>query len=523
MQDLKSDLKSDLVMEAKQITKVFPGTTALQNVDFKIYRGKINVLVGENGAGKSTLMKVIAGIEQPTSGKMFLYNENGESEEVSFSSTRDAAKKGIGIVHQELNLFSDLDVSENIYMNKEIKRYKSAYIDHNAQQDNAEIVLKRLGQAVDPKTLVRNLRLGQQQIVEIAKTMIDEPKILIMDEPTSSLSVQEVQVLFKVIHDLKEQGVGIVYISHRLEEVKEIGDYITILRDSRLIESCRIDNIEMPDIIQKMVGRDPKKFFTGQAHAIGKEILNVEHMTLPRFGGGFTLNDVSFNLHEGEILGIYGLMGAGRTELLESIMGVMDKADGDVHLLGKNLRGKDTRERIHQGLVLIPEERQREGLFLNLAVDQNLTMASILRFVKKGVHIIKNLEAKRVSEMISEMAIKVSSPKISINALSGGNQQKVVIGKGLLTKPKVLLMDEPTRGIDVGAKSDVFEIMNKMAKGKFGVVFVSSELEEIFSISDRILVLSKGKITGEFDRSEATEEKIRKASEIGHGITSDAH
>jgi len=511
-----------LIMEAKNIVKVFPGTTALQDVDFKIYKGKINVLVGENGAGKSTLMKIIAGIEKPTSGRLYMYDENDRQTEVSFTSTRDAAQKGIGIVHQELNLFTDLDVAENIYMNKELKRYGSAYIDHSSQGTKAKEVLKRLGQNIEPNTVVRNLRLGQQQIVEIAKTMIDEPKILIMDEPTSSLSAQEVKVLFKVIQELKEQGVGIVYISHRLEEVKEIGDYITILRDSQLIETCEMAGIEMCDIIQKMVGRDPNQFFSGQAHKIGKEILKVAHMTLPRFGGGYTLNDVSFSVHEGEILGIYGLMGAGRTELLESLMGIFEKAEGEVWLEGQDLHGKDAKDRINQGLVLIPEERKREGLFLNLAVDQNLTMASILRYIK-GFHILKNLEEKRVSEMISEMAIKVSSPQVSINALSGGNQQKVVIGKGLLTKPKVLLMDEPTRGIDVGAKSDVFEIMNSMANGKFGVVFVSSELEEIFSMSDRILVLSKGKITGEFDRSEATEEKVRRASEIGHGITAEAH
>ncbi len=511
-----------LLMEAKHITKVFPGTTALQDVDFKIYKGKINVLVGENGAGKSTLMKLIAGIEQPTYGSLYMYDESGNSEKVSFASTREAAKKGIGIVHQELNLFTNLNVAENIFMNKELKRYGSTYIDHTTQEARAEEVLKKLGQVIDTKTLVRDLRLGQQQIVEIAKTMIDEPKILIMDEPTSSLSVQEVRVLFRVIHELKEQGVAIVYISHRLEEVKEIGDYITILRDAQLIENCEMSRVEMADIIQKMVGRDPKKFFSGQAHKTGRELLRVEHMTLPRFGGGYTLYDVSFSVHEGEILGIYGLMGAGRTELLESLMGVFEKSGGEVWLEGKRIEDKDTKERIQKGLVLIPEERQREGLFLNLSVDQNLTMASILRYVK-GFHILRTLEEKRVNEMISEMAIKVSSPQISINALSGGNQQKVVIGKGLLTKPKVLLMDEPTRGIDVGAKSDVFEIMNSLANGKFGVVFVSSELEEVFSMSDRILVLSKGKITGEFDRSEATEEKVRRASEIGHGITAEAH
>jgi ABC-type sugar transport system ATPase subunit len=493
--------KDRVVMTAKQITKIFPGTRALQEVDFTVYGGKINVLVGENGAGKSTLMKILAGIEHPTSGEMFLYDEEETPLRVSFANTRDAAKKGIGIVHQELNLFSDLTVSENIFMNKEIKRYGSLYINHEQQSAKAREILHKLGQDIDPNTLIRNLRLGQQQIVEIAKTMVDEPKILIMDEPTSSLSVQEVEVLFSVIKELKEEGVGIIYISHRMEEIKLIGDYITILRDARLVESCKMNEIGMNEIIKKMVGRDPKKFFSGQTHNAGKEILRVEHITLPRFGGGYTLEDVSFSVRQGEILGIYGLMGAGRTELLESMMGVVDVKD-----------------RIAHGLVLIPEERQREGLFLNLAVDQNLTMASIHRYAK-ALKINEKTERKFVGQMIKEMRIKVATPQISINALSGGNQQKVVIGKCLLTDPKVLLMDEPTRGIDVGAKSEVFEIMNTMANNKFGIVFVSSELEEILSMSDRILVLSKGKITGEFIRSEATEEVLRRASEIGHGIT----
>jgi ABC-type sugar transport system ATPase subunit len=507
-----------LVMEAKNIKKVFPGTTALQNVDFRVYEGTINTLVGENGAGKSTLMKILAGIEQPTEGKLFMYDENGNANAVSFANTREAARKGIGIVHQELNLFTNLNVAENIFMNKEMKRYGSLYIDHTTQEQRAQEVLKRLGQVIDTKTLVRDLRLGQQQIVEIAKTMIDEPKILIMDEPTSSLSAQEVRVLFDVMNDLKNEGVAIIYISHRLEEVKEIGDYITILRDAKRVHSGEVAEIEMSDIIQKMVGRDPQKFFSGEAHKTGRELLRVKNMTLPRFGGGFTLDNVSLSVREGEILGIYGLMGAGRTELLESLMGAYEKAEGDVWLEDRRLDKKDTKERIRSGLVLIPEERQREGLFLNLSVDKNLTMMSLARYVK-GFHLLKNLENQRVEEMIDEMAIKVTTPQVSIKALSGGNQQKVVIGKGLLTKPKVLLMDEPTRGIDVGAKSDVFEIMNKMAKGRFGIVFVSSEVEEVCSMSDRIIVLSKGKITGEFDRSEATEEKLRKASEIGHGIS----
>jgi ABC-type sugar transport system ATPase subunit len=508
---------SRLVMEAKGITKVFPGTTALQDVDFRIYSGSINALVGENGAGKSTLMKIIAGIEQPTDGKLVMYGEDGSAEEVSFASTRDAVRRGIGIVHQELNLFSDLSVAENVFMNKERTRLRSLYIDHGKQEELATGVLRKLGQDIDPNSRVRDLRLGQQQIVEIAKTMIDEPQILIMDEPTSSLSAPEVRVLFKVIEDLKRHGVAIIYISHRLEEIKEIGDRITILRDAHLIDSAEVADMPMAEIIEKMVGRDPTKFFTGQAHETGETLLEVKDMTLPRFGGGYTLDHVSFTVRAGEVLGIYGLMGAGRTELLESLMGGMEKAEGEVSLGGKRLDKLDTKLRIEAGLVLIPEERQREGLFLNLAVDKNLTMSSMSR-ITRWIHIIKKLELERVREMIKAMSIRVAAPGISINALSGGNQQKVVIGKALLTKPRVLLMDEPTRGIDVGAKSDVFEIVNTMANEGFGIVLVSSELEEVCSMSDRIIVLSKGKITAEFDRSETNEENIRKASEVGHGI-----
>jgi ABC-type sugar transport system ATPase subunit len=505
-------------MEARGITKVFPGTTALQDVDFKIYRGKINALVGENGAGKSTLMKIIAGIEQPTEGTLLLYNEGDEPVEVQIETTRDAARLGIGIVHQELNLFGDLSVAENVFMNKEITKYGPLYVDHAAQVEKARQVLRKLGQEIDPGMLVRDLRLGQQQIVEIAKTMIEEPRILIMDEPTSSLSGSEVRVLFEVIEDLKRHDVAIVYISHRLEEIREIGDYITILRDSHLVDCGEVREMEMADIIQKMVGRDPTKFFTGQAHAIGKELLRVNDITLPRFGGGYTLDHVSFSVHAGEVLGIYGLMGAGRTELLESLLGRVEKAEGEIWLEGKRLDHLDTKRRIESGLVLIPEERQREGLFLNLPVSKNLTMSCIARLTR-WFHILKGLELTRVKEMIHSMNIRVSSSDTPVSALSGGNQQKVVIGKALLTSPKILLMDEPTRGIDVGAKSDVFEIVNTMAQKGFAIVLVSSELEEVCSMSDHILVLSKGRVTAEFDRSQANEEKIRKASEVGHSVT----
>ena len=509
------EITNPVVFEARGIKKIYPGTVALQDVDFTVYGGAVNALVGENGAGKSTLMKIIAGIEIPNSGTMSLIRDDGSEEVLYFSNTSEAVAKGIGIVHQELNLFADLSVAENIFMNKELKKFCNLYSDHDEQERLASEVLKKLGQDIDPKGPIRDLRLGQQQIVEIAKTMIDEPKILIMDEPTSSLSIPEVKVLFKVMDDLKSHGVAIIYISHRLEEIKEMGDYITILRDARLIDSGRVDEMEMPDIIEKMVGRDPKKFFSGQAHETGDVLLEVKDMTLPRYSGGFTLDNVSFEVRKGEVLGIYGLMGAGRTELLESLVGNMERAEGEITLDGVRLDGMDTKERIANGLVLIPEERQREGLFLNLEVNKNLTMASIQNYARRGMHIQNAEEKDSVEKMINSMGIKVASPDINISALSGGNQQKVVIGKALLTNPKILMMDEPTRGIDVGAKSDVFKLVDQMANEGYGIILVSSELDEVVSMSDRILVLCKGQIAGGFDRSEVNEETIRRASEQG--------
>jgi len=332
------------------------------------------------------------------------------------------------------------------------------------------------------------------------------------------LSIQEVAILFNTIRELIAQGVAIVYISHRLEELKQIGDYITILRDSRLVHTGPIEDLTINQIVALMIGRDQKNFFASSSHKIGKEILVGKDITLPRLGGGFTLEKVSFSLHEGEILGIYGLMGAGRTELLECLMGLNDKMEGDMFLEGSSISAKDTRSRIDRGMILIPEERQREGLFLNLSVKSNITMASLLKYVVSKVHVKQEKEDLGVDSMINEMSIKVANKNLTVNALSGGNQQKVVIGKCLLTNPRVLLMDEPTRGIDIGAKSDVFQIMGGMAEKGLGVIFVSSEMDEVCSMSDRIIVLSKGVVTGIFTRTEISEERIRKASEIGHSL-----
>jgi len=507
--------KHELVMEAVDIVKIFPGTLALDNVGMKIYSGCVNALVGENGAGKSTLMKILAGIEKPDKGKLLLYKDN-IPEEVSFNSSRDSVKRGIGIIHQELNLFENMNVAENIFINQEIIENKSVRkIDHKAQVEAAGNVLRKLGQNIDPRTLVRNLRLGQQQIIEIAKAVVRDPHILIMDEPSSALSVQEVKVLFNVVAELKSQGVAIIYISHRLEEIKELSEYITILRDAKFIDAGASDQFSMDDMIKKMVGKDPELFYSQtKNYSTNENILEVSDVRLRKTGGGFLLDNVSFSLKKGEILGIYGLMGAGRTELVETIMGVHPEAESSILHNGKSIDNLDIRNRISNGIALIPEDRQREGLFLNLSVKKNMTISCLTEYTKI-IQILKSMENNSVNAKIGELGVKVSDSDISINALSGGNQQKVVIGKWLLTNPDVLMMDDPTRGIDVGAKSDIFSIMKNLAKKGIGIIFISTEINELFTVSDRIIVLAKGVVTGEFDIADATEAKLRQASEKG--------
>ena len=499
----------ELCLTARNISKIYPGTLALDKVDFNVYRGKVNVLIGENGAGKSTLMKIIAGIEQPSEGTITL---NGE--EVHLQNTRDAASKGIGIIHQEMNLFPNLNVYQNIFMAREATKY-GVVLDNKKHIERAAELLEKLEHPISPEAMVSELRVGQQQIVEIAKTMAQQDlHVLIMDEPTSSLSTAEVEVLFKLIGELKEQGISIVYISHRLEELMRIGDYVTILRDGKLIAEEKVKNIDVPWIVRNMVGHSNTKTIKRQSENIGDEILRVEKLTLPRKGGGYYIDNVSFKLRRGEILGVYGLLGAGRTELIETLMGMHPEATGDIYLEGKKINPKSIWEQIKRGFAHIPEDRQREGLVQTLSIAGNLTLTSLWNYTK-GFHLIRKKEDESISKIIKDLYIKVADRKLPILSLSGGNQQKVVIGKGILTSPQILLMDEPSRGIDVGAKADVFEIISRFASQGLAIIVVASELKEIVSISDRIIVLSNGKLTGEFAGDEVTEQSLVAASAAG--------
>lgn len=505
--------KDDVVMRADNITKLFPGTVALSHVDFNVYRGKVNVLVGENGAGKSTLMKILAGVHQPTEGQMLL-----EGEAVTFKDPIAAAHHGIGIIYQEMNLFPNLNVTENIFMARE-KTNGRVVINKKAQTEQTAALLKRLRQPIKPDDLVADLRIGQQQIVEIAKALAQDAQILIMDEPTSALSNAEVEVLFDVINELKANGVSIIYISHKLDELLQIGDYVTVLRDGKLMAEKPASEIDISWIIEQMVGRDPAHLFQGEAHTIGDELLRIEDMTLRRVGGGFTLDHVSLTLRKGEILGIYGLMGAGRSELFECLAGVRAPESGKVWLDEAEIEIENVNQRIKRGISLVPKDRQRDGLVQTMSVSDNMILASLRKYLKRFV-LSKREENTAVTTSIQNLSIKVADPKNLITSLSGGNQQKVVVSKSLLTTPKVLLLDEPSRGVDVAAKSEIFEIMSQLAKEGYGIIFTSSELKEILAMSDRILVMSKGKITGEYNKNEATEEDLVNDSAVGHGPAS---
>ena len=497
--------------------KIYPGTVALNGVDFNLYRGKVNVLVGENGAGKSTLMKILAGVERATSGVMLL-----EGQEIAPKSPREAEQLGIGIIYQELNLFPNMNISENIFAAHE-QTFGHVIINHGYQEKRTKELLERLEQPLDPKTLVADLRIGQQQIVEIAKVLALDVRILIMDEPTSALSNSEVEILFRVINELKAQGVSIVYISHKLEELMEIGDYVTVLRDGNLIAEAAIPEIDLSWIVDNMVGRDASHVYVPPAHDIGDVVLSVDKLSLPRpRGNGFVLENVSFELHAGEIVGLYGLMGAGRTELFECLLGLHRYSANFVRLDGEELRSNTVGERIKQGIMLVPEDRQREGLVQTLSIHNNMLLASLKDFLFARFSLNARKERQSVKQYVEDLHIKIANPQDLISSLSGGNQQKVVVGKALLTNPRVLLLDEPTRGIDVGAKQEMFDIMVELAKQGLSILFVSTELKEVLAMSDRIIVMSKGHITKVFNRDEAAETKLVEASAIGHSIGSNS-
>ncbi len=481
---------SETILEARGVSMQYPGALALDNVDFRLFRGRVSALVGENGAGKSTLVKILGGIASPTRGALLL-----DGSEIHLRSVRDADRLGIGVIHQELNLCPNLSVAENIFLAREVT--SRGVIDLRRQAERARELLGRLEQPIDPATPVGNLPLGLQQIVEIAKALARDVRVLMMDEPTSALSTAEIAVLFRIIRDLTAGGVAIVYISHRLEELREVADSVSILRDGRMVAEAPSAGVDARWIVEQMTGR-PAAASAGDASAsAGSEVLRAESIALHSPAGRPILRGVSFAVHAGEVLGIYGLMGAGRTDLLECLMGLHRECAGSVFLDSRRVDSLDTAARIHAGLAMVPEDRQVSGLIPTLSVRANITLAS-LRELSRGLWLSPAREDAAASRVAAELRIRAAGLAHNIGSLSGGNQQKVVIAKCLLTKPHVLLLDEPTRGVDVAAKREIHNIVRRLAAGGMAIVVVSSEIEEILAVSSRTLAMSRGAVTGEF-------------------------
>jgi erythritol transport system ATP-binding protein len=425
---------------------------------------------------------------------------------VSFKNTTEASEIGIGIIHQELSLFPNMTVMQNLFAGREIRKNK-VLIDKKLQREITVKALDQLKHPINPDSLVSSLRVGGQQIIEIARNVAKENlEILIMDEPTSSLSEAEVNDLFDVIEDLKSKGIAIVYISHRLEEIMKIGDNITVLRDGKIVANALISDITLDWIVEQMVGGKVIVPNKTESSITDEEVLRVEDISLFRSGRDI-FKDVSFNLRKGEILGIYGLLGSGRTEIFEALMGVCPPDSGQIYIKGKLDKAKNVSQQIKNGFALIPEDRQREGLVQTLNIKKNLTLSSLQNYVK-AVYISKSSENAAADRMIGDVGVKTSNKELPILSLSGGNQQKVVIGKGLLTNPEILLLDEPARGIDVGAKAEVFAIIEELAKRGLSIIIISSELKEIIAIADRIIVLAGGIKSGELSGDEINEQSL---------------
>lgn len=498
-----------VLVEARSVTKRFPGVLALDKVNLRIVAGKVNALLGENGAGKSTLMNILSGVYPEYEGEVLV-----EGEVQHFQSVHDAQEKGIAIIHQELNLIPYMNIAENIFLGNEPLN-TLGLIDQRAMHAQAEALLKRLHLAVDTHSLVADLRVGEQQLVEIAKALRLNAKALIMDEPTSSLSESETEVLFRLMGELTAQGVGIVYISHKMDEVWRLADFVTIFRDGKWVAEMPMSATNPDEVVRLMVGRDRKDLFVKEAHECGEVVLQIDqlHLRDAEHPERFQLQDISLELHKGEVLGIYGLMGAGRTELLETVFGLYpDRASLNIKIEGQEVEIKHPQDAVRYGLALCPEDRKLEGLVLDMSIEKNTTLASLLQCLSP-LNTLHNRKERHAAETFRErLGIKSYSVEQAAGQLSGGNQQKIVLGKWLMTNPKVLFLDEPTRGIDINAKNEIYRLIDEMAAQGMAIIVVSSELPEIMAISDRIITLRQGCISQCFTREEFTEESILKAS-----------
>lgn len=485
------------MIEMTGISKAFNGNTVLNNVEFEIAPGEIHALMGENGAGKSTLMKILTGIYTRDSGEIKI-----KGNPVEFKNPKEAEQAGIAVIHQELNILPDLTVAENLFLGNEKTFGKSGILKTKEMNKAAKEVLLNLGLDVDVKTTARNLSVGKQQIVEIAKAISSNADVIIMDEPTAALTDREIETLFETIRALQAKGVSFVYISHRMEEIFAICDRITILRDGSYVGVRNVKETTFDEIVQMMVGRELGGRFPDRTSKIGEVKLVAKNLTRKGF-----FEDVSFELRKGEILGVAGLMGAGRTEVVQSLFGYKKLDSGELILDGKQVKINTPLDAIKLGFGFVTEDRKSEGLILDFSVKENLGITNFNKISKNGV--VNNQKEKSLYDsMVKRLGVRTSGPDQTVKSLSGGNQQKIVIAKWLGIEPDILILDEPTRGVDVGAKKEIYSIVNTLAENGVSIIMISSELPEIIGMVDRVLVMHEGKITGEITKEEMSQEKI---------------
>ncbi|WP_313447956.1 galactose/methyl galactoside ABC transporter ATP-binding protein MglA [Pseudescherichia sp.] len=494
----------EFLLEMSGINKSFPGVKALDNVNLKVRPHSIHALMGENGAGKSTLLKCLFGIYQKDSGSILF-----QGKEIDFHSTKEALENGISMVHQELNLVLQRSVMDNMWLG----RYptKGVFVDQDKMYRDTKAIFDELDIDIDPRARVGTLSVSQMQMIEIAKAFSYDAKIVIMDEPTSSLTEKEVNHLFKIIRKLKERGCGIVYISHKMEEIFQLCDEITILRDGQWIATQRLEGLDMDKIIAMMVGRSLNQRFPDKQNKPGETIMQVRNLTSLRQP---SIRDVSFDLHKGEILGIAGLVGAKRTDIVETLFGIREKSGGTITLHGKTINNHTAHEAINNGFALVTEERRSTGIYAYLDIGFNSLISNIQNY-KNKVGLLDNSRMKSDTQwVIDSMRVKTPGHRTQIGSLSGGNQQKVIIGRWLLTQPEILMLDEPTRGIDVGAKFEIYQLIAELAKKEKGIIIISSEMPELLGITDRILVMSNGLVAGIVDTKTTTQNEILRLASL---------
>ena len=492
---------NNCILEMKGIKKYFYGVKALDGVDFKIRTGEVHALIGENGAGKSTLVKILTGVYQPTAGTIILNDKP-----VQFPSPQISQKAGISAIHQEATMFSDLSIIENIFMGHHIKNKSNGLLSWREMKDKTQSLLDKLELNIRPDTKVRNLSVAQRHMVEIAKALSLDAKVVIMDEPTSALTLKEVEYLYKIIRKLKSEGKAIIFISHKFEEVFEIADYFTVLRDGKYIGEGTIADITIDKIVQMVIGRSLEQMYPKLEAEQGDIILKAKNLT--KIG---VFKNVSFSLHKGEILGFFGLVGAGRSEVMQTIFGIDTKTSGEIFINGEKISITSPSDAMNHGLAYLPEDRQIQGAILDMNIRENITLPIIDR-TSRHIFLDRNREFKITDEYGKNIEIKASGWEQLVENLSGGNQQKVVLAKWIATKPRILILDEPTKGIDVATKATVHNFISELAKKGIAIILISSELPEILGMSNNIIVMHEGIITAKFTREEANSKKVIRAA-----------